>query len=80
MGIIFELQITMCKKKELRTKMTIFLMILIKKIFFYKKCIINNDKKNLDFIFFGDSHAHMFRLAVLNFSKRYNKNFCFVDS
>ncbi len=50
------------------------------KEFFYKKCIINNDKKNLDFIFFGDSHAHMFRLAVLNFSKRYNKNFCFVDS
>ena len=39
------------------------------KDFFYKKCIINNDKKKLDFIFFGDSHAHMFRLAVLNFSK-----------
>lgn len=50
-----------------------------KKNFFYKKCIINSNKKNFDFILFGDSHAHMYANAFVNYSKKNNKNFCLVD-
>ncbi len=46
---------------------------------FYKKCVINSNSKDIDFIFLGDSHAVMYAPGILEFSKKNKKNFCFVS-
>lgn len=45
---------------------------------FYKKCYTNSQSTNTDFIIYGDSHAEMYSLGVIEFAKKNNKNFCFV--
>ena len=79
-GYNFRIQGDKGPKLEVKNWNNDFLKDLNKNKLFYKKCIINSNKKDIDFILFGDSHAEMYAQAFLNYSKNYNKNFCFVSS
>jgi peptidoglycan/LPS O-acetylase OafA/YrhL len=79
-GYNFRIQNTESLKSKIENLNRNFFEDFDKNKLFYKKCEINSKKKIIDFILFGDSHAQMYTQSFINFSKKYDKNFCFVSS
>ena len=45
---------------------------------FIQKCKKNVESEKIDLYLFGDSHAYMYTDAILDYSKKYKKNFCVI--